>query len=180
MKTKEQVMEAILQSSFSTNDKEAYDDENKQTNLTQNNEYCINWYDDMAKHKKKQFFYAGRADVIMSDMAANFTGDRITDALRTIDLCEHALEFAVGSPSNPQTSHTLHQIGFLNIGGTFLCKFFNCGRQYEQDLRDSIQLNFQRHVVIKPPASRKESSEQYLLATGYHGNQIMQNIFQDN
>lgn len=167
MKTKQNVMKAIILSS--NHDGDDYDD----------TEDSMNWNENMTKHQQQHFLHRGRADVIMSDMAANFTGDQITDALRTISLCEHALAFAVGSPSNNEGSYPLHQIGLLNIGGTFLCKFFSCGRQHEHDLRDSVQHHFQHHTVIKPPASRKESSEQYLLATGYQGNHILQQSIQD-
>lgn len=124
------------------------------------------------------------AHCIMSDMAANFTGDSRTDALRTLDLCEHALAFAIGShcfdptknlSSNDQFSWK--DIGLLQVGGTFMCKFFsNCGREQEKDFRDCIQRHFQYSTILKPKASRKESAEQYMIATGYLGNYILKNI----
>lgn len=132
--------------------------------------------------------HLGRADVIMSDMAANFTGVKITDALRTMSLCEDALAFAIGSfcfehhddddddASIRPLSHrrpSWNELGLLRIGGAFLCKFFSCGRDNEEDLRTSLARHFERVDSVKPPASRKESAEQYLIATGYRGNRVL-------
>ena len=124
------------------------------------------------------------AHCIMSDMAANFTGDSRTDALRTLDLCEHALAFAIGSQCFDPTkklskndNFAWKDIGLLKVGGTFICKFFNnCGREQEKDFRECIQRHFQYNTILKPKASRKESAEQYMIATGYLGNYILQNI----
>mmetsp|Transcript_52948 Transcript_52948/g.158506 ORF Transcript_52948/g.158506 Transcript_52948/m.158506 type:complete len:128 (-) Transcript_52948:115-498(-) len=117
-------------------------------------------------------------------MAANFTGDKITDALRTMSLCEDALMFAIGrscfdSPSAGKIASiedasllSREDVGVLNIGGTFLCKLFACGQENERDLIMAAKHHFKRIDVLKPPASRKESGEQYLLAVGYKGNDI--------
>jgi len=117
------------------------------------------------KHREQQKMVSTsdvpHVDVVMSDMAANFTGDKTTDALKTMSLCEEALAFAVGL----STEHH----GVLRTGGTFLCKFFSCGRENERDLMDAVKGCFARADVLKPPASRKASAEQYLLATGYLG-----------
>jgi len=125
-----------------------------------------------------------RADIILSDMAGNFTGDQRTDALKTMSLCENALMFAAGSTcfttsdANNKDMKVLLQIssntpwqtiGLLRAGGSFLCKFFQCGKENERELIDAARRLFTDTKVIKPPASRKESAERYLLATGFRG-----------
>lgn len=95
-------------------------------------------------------------DVVLSDMAANFTGDQLTDALRTMSLCEDALTFAVGN--------NMEQTGILKKGGSFLCKFFSCGNEHEKYLMDVAKSHFLQVDIVKPPSSRRESSEKYLLA----------------
>lgn len=128
----------------------------------------------------------GFADCIISDMAANFTGDKMTDSLRTLSLCEDALMLAVGNScfdhqatgkDNMSTDDVLllpwQEFGVLDIGGTFLCKFFSCGQENERELMMAARHHFERVDVLKPPASRKESSEKYLLASGYRGNRYL-------
>ena len=105
------------------------------------------------------------ADLVMSDMAMNFTGDQQTDALRTLNLCEQALMFSAGDScfdSSPSSSYTGK--GILSEGGAFLCKYFSCGKENEQDLMQAAKRAFRIVDAIKPKASRKESSEMYLLA----------------
>lgn len=107
------------------------------------------------------------ADLVMSDMAMNFTGDQQTDALRTLNLCEQALMFSAGDScfdfdSSPSSSYTGK--GILSKGGAFLCKYFSCGKENEQDLMQAAKRAFRIVHAIKPKASRKESSEMYLLA----------------
>ena len=92
----------------------------------------------------------GKADAVLSDMAAATTGHRPTDHLRTMALLEIALDFAV-------------QI--LTPGGTFLAKAFRGGA--EKPLMDLLHKHFEKVRHIKPPASRAESVETYLLATGF-------------
>ena len=92
----------------------------------------------------------GKADAVLSDMAAATTGHRPTDHLRTMALLEIALDFAV-------------QI--LTPGGTFLAKAFRGGA--EKPLMDLLHKHFDKVRHIKPPASRQESVETYLLATGF-------------
>ena len=92
----------------------------------------------------------GKADAVLSDMAAATTGHRPTDHLRTMALLEIALDFAV-------------QI--LTPGGTFLAKAFRGGA--EKPLMDLLHKHFEKVRHIKPPASRQESVETYLLATGF-------------
>ena len=105
------------------------------------------------------------ADLVMSDMAMNFTGDQQTDALRTLNLCEQALIFSAGDScfdSSPSSSYIGK--GILSKGGAFLCKYFSCGKENEQDLMQAAKRAFRIVHAIKPKASRKESSEMYLLA----------------
>lgn len=110
--------------------------------------------------------------LIISDMAPNFTGDKMTDALQTINLCEDALMLAAGSNCFderyiPGTNR--HEDGLLKRGGSFLCKYFACGPDNEKDLMTAIKRHFELSTVFKPKASRKESAELYLFATGFKG-----------
>lgn len=95
---------------------------------------------------------SGPPDVVLSDMAAPTTGHRRTDHLRTMHLCEVAADFAVG---------------VLRPGGHFLAKTFQGGA--ETELLSMLKRNFQSVHHVKPPASRGESVELYLLAKGFKG-----------
>ena len=97
----------------------------------------------------------GRADLVMSDMAAATTGHRNTDHLRTMGLLEIALDFA---------------IEVLTLDGAFLAKAFRGGA--EKELMDNLHAHFEKVRHIKPPASRAESVETYILATGFKGKQL--------
>lgn len=111
-------------------------------------------------------------ECVISDMAANFTGDQLTDALRTMNLCEDALMLAAGPSCFDEryiAGSAEAEDGLLNRGGTFLTKFFACGTQNEKDLMDATKRHFELSTVLKPNASRKESAELYLFATGYKG-----------
>lgn len=92
----------------------------------------------------------GQADVVMSDMAHNTTGHKYTDHLKIMALVEAAYEFAT-------------QI--LKPGGTFLAKTFQGGADSELLARMKIEFTQVKH--LKPPASRADSSERYVLATGF-------------
>ncbi len=92
------------------------------------------------------------ADLVLSDMAPNTTGHRGTDHLRIMMLAEAACEFAV-------------QV--LKPGGTFVSKVLLGGT--EKELLDRMKRDFTTVKHIKPPASRKESAEQYVVATGFRG-----------
>ncbi|MGX5733373.1 RlmE family RNA methyltransferase [Bosea thiooxidans] len=92
----------------------------------------------------------GQADGVMSDMAANTTGHKKTDHLRIIGLAEAALEFA-------------HSV--LAPGGFFLAKLFQGGDSAE--LLAGMKRDFTTVRNVKPAASRADSSELYVLATGY-------------
>jgi len=94
----------------------------------------------------------GPADVVMSDMAASATGHKPTDHLRIMHLCELALEFA---------------IEVLKPGGSFLAKVLQGGA--EKDLMEMLRTNFKVVRHVKPKASRADSAEMYVLATGFKG-----------
>ncbi len=94
----------------------------------------------------------GEPDIVLSDMAAPTTGHRRTDHLRTMHLCEVAADFAMA---------------VLRPGGHFLAKTFQGGT--ESGLLDSLKRNFRSVHHVKPPASRDESVELYLLAKDFKG-----------
>ena len=94
----------------------------------------------------------GRADIVLSDMAADTTGHRATDHLRTTALLEIALDMG---------------LRLLNPGGVFLGKCFRGGA--ERGALEVMRLNFESVRHVKPPASRQESVESYVLATGFRG-----------
>ena len=94
----------------------------------------------------------GPPDVVLSDMAAPTTGHRRTDHLRTMHLCEVAADFA---------------ISVLKPGGHFLAKTFQGGT--EGDLLTRLKQAFRSVHHVKPPASRDESVELYLLARDFKG-----------
>ncbi len=98
----------------------------------------------------------GAADGVLSDMAAATTGHRPTDHLRTTALLEAALDFA---------------LKILNREGFFLAKCFRGGA--EKTVLDVMQQNFITVRHVKPAASRLESVESYVLATGFHGRNRM-------
>ena len=91
-------------------------------------------------------------DLVISDMAAPTTGHRRTDHLRTAHLCEVAAYFAVT---------------VLKPGGHFLTKTFQGGT--ENELLTMLKKNFRSVHHVKPPASRAESVELYLLARDFKG-----------
>jgi 23S rRNA (uridine2552-2'-O)-methyltransferase len=92
----------------------------------------------------------GKADIVMSDMAGNTTGLKQTDHLRIIGLAEAALDFA-------------REI--LVPGGVFLSKLFQGGETAE--LIALLKRDFKTVRHVKPAASRADSSELYVLATGF-------------
>jgi 23S rRNA (uridine2552-2'-O)-methyltransferase len=94
----------------------------------------------------------GRTDAVLSDMAANTTGHRKTDQLRLIGLVESAAAFAAE---------------VLNPGGTFLAKVFQSGADAE--LLAQLKRDFSSVRHVKPASSRQDSSERYVLATGFRG-----------
>jgi 23S rRNA (uridine2552-2'-O)-methyltransferase len=94
----------------------------------------------------------GKADVVLSDMAANATGHRQTDHLRIMALAEAAAHFA-------------REV--LAEGGSFLCKVLQGGT--EAALLAELKRDFASVKHVKPPASRTDSAELYLLARGFRG-----------
>ena len=92
------------------------------------------------------------ADVVLSDMAANATGHRRTDHLKIMALAEAAVDFARET---------------LAPGGAFLCKVLQGGT--EATLLAALKRNFSHVRHVKPAASRPDSAELYLLATGFRG-----------
>ncbi len=94
----------------------------------------------------------GKADVVLSDMAANATGHRKTDHLRIMALAEAAVHFA-------------REV--LAPGGSFICKVLQGGT--EATLLAELKRDFSSVKHIKPPASRTDSAELYLLARGFRG-----------
>lgn len=103
--------------------------------------------------KQLEAFCAGRdVDLVMSDMAPATTGHKSTDHLRIMALCEAALYFAYDC---------------LAPNGTFLAKVFQGGT--EADLLADMKKRFKTIRHIKPKASRADSSELYVLATGFCG-----------
>ena len=94
----------------------------------------------------------GPADVVMSDMAASSSGHKQTDHLRIIALCEAAAYFA---------------FDVLEEGGTFVAKVLAGGA--EGELQKLLKNKFNKVVNVKPPSSRADSSEKFVIATGFRG-----------
>jgi len=92
----------------------------------------------------------GPADVVLSDMAAASSGHRATDHLRIIALCEAAAYFA---------------FDVLTEGGVFVAKVLQGGA--ERELLTLLKQRFEKVQHFKPPASRKDSAEMYVVATGF-------------
>lgn len=92
----------------------------------------------------------GNADVVMSDMAAASSGHKQTDHLRIMALVEAAAHFA---------------FDVLDPGGTFVAKVLAGGA--ESDLMALLKQNFTKTIHVKPPSSRSDSSEKFVVATGF-------------
>jgi 23S rRNA (uridine2552-2'-O)-methyltransferase len=112
----------------------------------------LDFMDASAPERLRGLLRDGRADVVLSDMAAQGTGHTRTDHLRIMGLAEAAVEFACE---------------VLVPGGAFLCKVLQGGT--ERELLDRLKRAFGSVKHIKPPASRAESAELYVLATGFRG-----------
>ena len=107
---------------------------------------------DPAAPEKLKAMLGGPADVVLSDMAANATGHRQTDHLRIMALVEAAAEFA-------------REV--LDEGGAFLAKVIQGGT--ESALLAALKRDFTTVKHVKPAASRADSAELYVLATGFRG-----------
>jgi len=94
----------------------------------------------------------GRADVVMSDMAASSSGHKQTDHLRIVALCEAAADLA---------------FDVLDEGGTFVAKVLAGGA--EGALQTLLKRRFAKVSNVKPPASRSDSSEKFVVARGFRG-----------
>ncbi|NGM20414.1 RlmE family RNA methyltransferase [Roseomonas stagni] len=94
----------------------------------------------------------GQADLVLSDMAPNTTGHNATDHLRIMALAELALDFARR---------------VLAPGGGFVTKVFAGGS--EKEFLATLKRDFAQVRHAKPPASRKDSAELYVVATGFRG-----------
>ena len=92
----------------------------------------------------------GKADVVMSDMAAASSGHKQTDHLRIVALGEAAAALA---------------FDVLEEGGTFVAKVLAGGA--EAGLQAELKRRFAKVANVKPPASRADSSEKFVVATGF-------------
>ncbi len=111
----------------------------------------LDFLDETAPGRLKEML-SGKADVVLSDMAANATGHRQTDHLRIMALADAATHFA-------------REV--LDKGGSFLCKVLQGGT--ETALLAGLKRDFATVKHVKPPASRSDSAELYLLAKGFRG-----------
>ena len=110
----------------------------------------MDFSDDDAPDKLLAAMNGRQADAVLSDIAPNTTGHKATDHLRIIALAEMAYDFAA-------------QV--LAPGGTFVCKVFQGGAQ--DSLLKQLKADFKTVKHIKPPASRKDSSELYVVGLGF-------------
>ncbi len=113
--------------------------------------HVLDFLDDGADDQVKDWL-GGPADVVMSDMAAASSGHKQTDHLRIMALCEAAAHFA---------------FDVLEEGGTFVAKVLAGGA--EGELQQLLKRNFKKVANVKPPASRSDSSEKYVVAQGFRG-----------
>ncbi len=111
----------------------------------------LDFLEDGADDKVKAWL-GGNADVVMSDMAAASSGHKQTDHLRIVALCEAAAELA---------------FDVLEPGGTFVAKVLAGGA--ESGLQALLKQRFDKVANVKPPASRSDSSEKFVVATGFRG-----------
>jgi 23S rRNA (uridine2552-2'-O)-methyltransferase len=111
----------------------------------------MDFMDDSAPERLQQAL-GGPADLVLSDMAANTVGHQQTDHLRTMALVEAGLEFATEA---------------LRPGGAFVAKVLAGGADHA--LVAELKRNFATVKHAKPPASRKGSSEWYVVAQGFKG-----------
>jgi len=113
--------------------------------------HVLDFLEDDADQKVKEWL-GGQADVVMSDMAASASGHKQTDHIRIMALCEAAAYFA---------------FDVLSPGGTFVAKVLAGGA--EADLQKVLKQNFTKVQHFKPGASRADSSEKFVVATGFRG-----------
>lgn len=111
----------------------------------------LDFLDEGADDQVKEWL-GGKADVVMSDMAASSSGHKQTDHLRIMSLCETAAHFS---------------FDVLVEGGTFVAKVLAGGA--EGDLQRLLKQKFTKVHHVKPPSSRSDSSEKFVVATGFRG-----------
>jgi 23S rRNA (uridine2552-2'-O)-methyltransferase len=104
----------------------------------------------------------GRADVVLSDMAAASSGHKGTDHLRIVALVEAALAFA---------------FDVLEEDGTFVAKVLAGGA--ENEMQAMLKRNFRKVANVKPPSSRADSSEKFVIAMGFRGRSAEPEVEQD-
>jgi 23S rRNA (uridine2552-2'-O)-methyltransferase len=113
--------------------------------------HVLDFMEDDADDKVKKWL-GGKADVVMSDMASSASGHKQTDHIRIMALCETAAYFA---------------FDVLEQGGTFVAKVLAGGA--EGDLQKLLKEKFTKVYHMKPPSSRSDSSEKFVVATGFRG-----------
>ncbi len=113
--------------------------------------FVLDFNDDAAPEILKQAL-GGKANLVMSDMAANATGHAATDHIRIMSLCELAYDFA-------------REV--LAPGGHFICKVLKGGT--EGAMLASMKRDFDTVKHAKPKASRDDSAESYVVALGFRG-----------
>ncbi len=113
--------------------------------------HVLDFMEDDADLKVKEWLNS-KADVVISDMAASASGHKQTDHLRIIALCEAAAYFA---------------FDVLEVNGTFVAKVLAGGA--EGELQKLLKQKFTKVANVKPPASRSDSSEKFVVATGFRG-----------
>lgn len=113
--------------------------------------YQLDFLADGADVQVKEWL-GGPADVVMSDMAAASSGHKGTDHIRIVALVEAAAALA---------------FDVLEPGGTFVAKVLAGGA--ETEMQAMLKRNFDKVANVKPPASRSDSSEKFVVATGFRG-----------
>lgn len=109
-------------------------------------------FQDQEAEERTRACLGGRADLVLSDMAPNTTGHQATDHIRIMALAELALDFARK---------------VLAPGGAFVAKVLQGGT--EKEMLAALKRDFVTVRHMKPPASRKDSAELYVVATGFRG-----------
>ena len=117
------------------------------TTVNSTTEKIVNFLKEIPHNKR------GRCDVLLSDMAANTTGDSNTDHMRIITLLEESLNLGAE---------------ILSEGGSFVGKIFQGGSSNE--ILKKLRSNFSIVKYFKPDSSRKDSAETYLVAIGFKNN----------
>ena len=102
------------------------------------------------KNYKKQIlnFFEGKIDIVLSDMAVNTTGNKNLDSIQTSELCLDAMRFSKE---------------VLKRDGVFVSKIF-IGSTFNEIIDESKKI-FRKNKVFKPPASRKESKESFIISS---------------